>query len=49
MEINNAKLLKFIEAINNNLLWLIMQLIALSEAVTARLPAEAQHSPEILR
>jgi hypothetical protein len=47
MEINNAKLLKFLEAINGNLLWLIMQLIGLSEAVTARLPAEAQPSPKI--
>jgi hypothetical protein len=41
MKIDKAKLLKFLEAINNNLLRLIMHLIALSRAVAARLFAEA--------
>jgi hypothetical protein len=49
MKINNAKLLKFFEAIDNNLLGLIMQLLALCKTITARFPAKAQHCPEILR
>jgi hypothetical protein len=49
MEVNNAKLLKFLEAVNSNLLWLIMQLIVLSKAISTRLLTEAQHSPKILR
>jgi hypothetical protein len=49
MEVNNAKLLKFLEAVYSNLLCLIMQLIALCKAIAARLSTEAQHGPEILR
>jgi hypothetical protein len=49
MKIDNTELLKFLEAVNNNLLRLIMQLIALSEAVAAGLSVEAQHNPEIHR
>jgi hypothetical protein len=49
MKVNNAKLLKFLEAIGSDLLGLIMQLIAFSEAIAARFPAEAQHRPKILR
>jgi hypothetical protein len=41
MKVNNTKLLKFLEAIGRNLFGLIMQLIALSEAVAARFPTEA--------
>jgi hypothetical protein len=49
MKIDNTKLLKFIEAINSNLLGLIVKLIALSKAIAARSPIEAQRYPEILR
>jgi hypothetical protein len=49
MKINNAKLLQFLEAIDSNFLWLIMQPIAFSKAIAVRLPVEAQHSQEILR
>jgi hypothetical protein len=49
MKINNVKLLKFLEAIDNNLLGLIMQLIALYKAIVARFPVEAQHCPKVLR
>jgi hypothetical protein len=48
MKVNNAKLLKFLEAISSDLLGLIMQLIAFSEAIAARFPTEAQHHPKIL-
>jgi hypothetical protein len=49
MKVNNAKLLKFLEAIDNDLFGLIMQFIALSEAVAASFPTKAQHHPKILR
>jgi hypothetical protein len=49
MKVNNTKLLKFLEAINNDLLGLIMQLISFSEAIAARFSTEAQHHPKILR
>jgi hypothetical protein len=49
MKVDNAKLVKFLEAVNSNLLRLIMQLIVLSKAVAARLPTEAQYNPEMLR
>jgi hypothetical protein len=49
VEIDNQKVLKFLKAVNSNLLRLIMQLIAPSEVVTARLSVRAQYNPEILR
>jgi hypothetical protein len=49
VEIDNQKVLKFLKAVNSNLLRLIMQLIALSEVVAARLSVRAQYNPEILR
>jgi hypothetical protein len=47
MKVNNAKLLKFLEAIGSDLLGLIMQLIAFSEPIATRFLAEAQHHPKI--
>jgi hypothetical protein len=47
VKVNNAKLLNFLEAVKKGLLGLITQLTVLNEAVSARLLAEAQHSPEI--
>jgi hypothetical protein len=48
MKIDNSKLLIFIEAINKDLLRLIMQLMAFSEAIADRFPTEAQHRLEVL-
>jgi DNA-binding FadR family transcriptional regulator len=42
-------LLEFLEAIGSDLLGLIMQLIAFSEAIATRFPADAQFHLEILR
>jgi hypothetical protein len=47
MEVYNAKLLILLEAIDNNLLRLVMQLITFREPITAGHPTEAQHCPEI--
>jgi hypothetical protein len=49
MKIYNANLLKFLEAIDSNLLGLIMQLIALSKAIATRFSTDFQHYPKILR
>jgi hypothetical protein len=49
MKIDNTELLKSLEAINNDLLWLIMQLIMLCKSIAAGFPTEAHHSPKILR
>jgi hypothetical protein len=48
MKIDNSKLVIFVEAINKDLLRLIMQLMAFSEAIAARFLAEAQHCLEVL-
>jgi hypothetical protein len=49
MKVNNTELLKNFKAIDNGLLGLVMQLMALSEAITARIPAEIQHHTKILQ
>jgi hypothetical protein len=49
MKICNTNLLKFLEAIDSNLLGLIMQLIALSKAIATRFSTDFQHYPKILR
>jgi hypothetical protein len=49
MKVNNTELLEFLKAIVNDLLGLIMQLIAFSETIAARFPAKAQYRLEILQ
>jgi hypothetical protein len=49
MDVDNAKLLKSLKITNNNILRLIMQLVTLSESVTAGFTAEAHHSPKFFR
>jgi hypothetical protein len=47
MNIYAAKLLIFFNPVGIHFLWLILQLIALHETVTAGFSTEAKHSPEI--
>jgi hypothetical protein len=47
MNIYAAKLLIFFNPVGIHFLWLILQLVALHETVTAGFSTEAKHSPEI--
>jgi hypothetical protein len=49
MKIQNAKLLKSFEAINNNLLRLVVELVTLRESVAAAFAAVAHHNAKVLR
>jgi hypothetical protein len=49
MKIQNAKLLKSFEAINNNLLRLVVELVTLRESVAAAFATIAHHNTKVLR
>jgi hypothetical protein len=48
MKVYAAKLLIFLNPIGIHLFWLVAQLIALHETITARFSTEAKHGPKIL-
>jgi hypothetical protein len=49
MKVYTAKLLIFFNPVGIHFLWLIVQLVALHEIVSARFSAEAKHNSKILQ